>query len=214
MRVDQRGNVDRVGRFQLLCQHGAREIERGGQPRAVGARADLLAQFAAQDESRIALARDLAHQRFRRGELLRDERQRGSRCSAAGARRQRDLRRVGMVAGGAQGVLDGLGRVLDEADRPASSISHFVYATTLVTNLLVEGSDIPVGLITTKDGSLEDADVIEARIRGAAEYVPLERLALSPQCGFATFFEGNPLSWDQQRRKLELVAETARQTWR
>ena len=49
-----------------------------------------------------------------------------------------------------QGVLDGLGRVLDDANRPPSSISHFVYATTLVTNLLVEGSDIPVGLITTE----------------------------------------------------------------
>ncbi|MDP6787345.1 MAG: hydantoinase/oxoprolinase family protein [Rhodospirillales bacterium] len=49
-----------------------------------------------------------------------------------------------------QGVLDGLGRILEEADQPASSISHFVYATTLVTNLLVEGSDIPVGLITTE----------------------------------------------------------------
>ncbi len=49
-----------------------------------------------------------------------------------------------------QGVLDGLGRVLKDAERPASSISHFVYATTLVTNLLVEGSDIPVGLITTE----------------------------------------------------------------
>ena len=49
-----------------------------------------------------------------------------------------------------QGVLDGLGRVLEDSDRPATSISHFVYATTLVTNLLVEGSDIPVGMITTE----------------------------------------------------------------
>jgi len=49
-----------------------------------------------------------------------------------------------------RGVLDGLARVLDDAGRPASSISHFVYATTLVTNLLVEGSDIPVGLISTE----------------------------------------------------------------
>ena len=49
-----------------------------------------------------------------------------------------------------RGVLDGLARVLEDAGRPASSISHFVYATTLVTNLLVEGSDIPVGLITTE----------------------------------------------------------------
>ena len=41
----------------------------------------------------------------------------------------------------------------------------------------------------------------------------MENLAISPQCGFATFFESNPLSWEQQRRKLELVAETARRAW-
>jgi 5-methyltetrahydropteroyltriglutamate--homocysteine methyltransferase len=41
----------------------------------------------------------------------------------------------------------------------------------------------------------------------------MEHLALSPQCGFATFVAGNPQSWDEQRRKLELVAETARQMW-
>ena len=41
----------------------------------------------------------------------------------------------------------------------------------------------------------------------------MENLAISPQCGFATFFESNPLSWEQQRRKLELVVETARRPW-
>jgi 5-methyltetrahydropteroyltriglutamate--homocysteine methyltransferase len=41
----------------------------------------------------------------------------------------------------------------------------------------------------------------------------MENLALSPQCGFATFAAGNPLSWDEQRRKLELVVETARRAW-
>ena len=41
----------------------------------------------------------------------------------------------------------------------------------------------------------------------------MENLAISPQCGFATFFGSNPLSWEQQRRKLELVVETARRAW-
>ena len=52
------------------------------------------------------------------------------------------------------------------------------------------------------------------RIDEASKYVDLDRLALRPQCGFASTLVGNPLSWDDQQRKLELVAETARKVWR
>lgn len=70
-----------------------------------------------------------------------------------------------------------------------------------------------LGLITTKNGSLESRDAITTRLHAAAEHVPLERLALSTQCGFASTAEGNPITAEQQRRKLELVAEAARLVW-
>jgi 5-methyltetrahydropteroyltriglutamate--homocysteine methyltransferase len=60
---------------------------------------------------------------------------------------------------------------------------------------------------------LESSDELQRRIEEAARYLPLENLALSPQCGFASFAEGNLLTIDDQRRKLELVAETARRVW-
>ena len=75
------------------------------------------------------------------------------------------------------------------------------------------GRSVVLGLVTTKQGALESQDVLLRRIEEAAKYVPIENLALSPQCGFASVEQGNQLSWDQQRRKLELVAETARKVW-
>jgi len=72
---------------------------------------------------------------------------------------------------------------------------------------------VVLGLITTKTGPLESVEGLLRRIDEASEYFPMQNLAISPQCGFATFFEGNPLSWEEQRRKLELVAETARRAW-
>ena len=72
---------------------------------------------------------------------------------------------------------------------------------------------VVLGLITTKTGPPEEIDELLRRIEQASHYFPMENLSISPQCGFATFFEGNPLSWQQQRRKLELVVETARRAW-
>jgi 5-methyltetrahydropteroyltriglutamate--homocysteine methyltransferase len=72
---------------------------------------------------------------------------------------------------------------------------------------------IVLGLITTKAPELESKDEIKRRIEAAAKFVPLENLCLSPQCGFASTIEGNPLSEDTERRKLELVVETAREVW-
>ena len=70
-----------------------------------------------------------------------------------------------------------------------------------------------LGLITTKTGGLEDADAVEARIREAAALVPLERLALSPQCGFASVASGNPVTPEEQEAKLRLVGDVARRVW-
>ena len=72
---------------------------------------------------------------------------------------------------------------------------------------------VVLGLVTTKKPGLEPAAELERRIGEAARYVPKERLALSPQCGFASTWEGNRLTADDQRRKLDLVATTARQVW-
>ena len=75
------------------------------------------------------------------------------------------------------------------------------------------GKTVVLGLITTKEGRLEEQDTLLRRIEEASQYVPVENLAISPQCGFASGAEGNLLSWDDQRRKLELVVETSRRVW-
>lgn len=78
---------------------------------------------------------------------------------------------------------------------------------------LQKGKIAVLGLITTKTGQLESKDDIKRRIDDAARYAPLEQLALSPQCGFASTVEGNAISWDDQRRKLELVVQIADEVW-
>jgi methionine synthase II (cobalamin-independent) len=78
---------------------------------------------------------------------------------------------------------------------------------------LQKGKTAVLGLITTKVGQLEDRDALKRRIDEAARFAPLEQLALSPQCGFASSAEGNDISWDNQRRKMELVVSLAREVW-
>ena len=72
---------------------------------------------------------------------------------------------------------------------------------------------VVLGLITTKKPRLESAEEVLKRIQEATRYIPLERLALSPQCGFASTMEGNHLTRDDQRAKLELVARVVREVW-
>ncbi|MQG57383.1 MAG: cobalamin-independent methionine synthase II family protein [SAR202 cluster bacterium] len=76
-----------------------------------------------------------------------------------------------------------------------------------------DGKMIGLGLVSSKDPTLEDQDALLRRIDEAARYVPVERLSLSPQCGFASTEAGNLLTEDEQWRKLELVVETARKIW-
>ena len=72
---------------------------------------------------------------------------------------------------------------------------------------------IVLGLVTTKTPENESKDVIRRRIDEAAAYVPIDNLALSPQCGFASAARGNPVTLDDQRRKLELILEIAAEVW-
>ena len=72
---------------------------------------------------------------------------------------------------------------------------------------------VVLGLVSTKEPALEKPDDLLRRIEEASRYVPVERLALSPQCGFASTAKGNMLSDDDQRRKLELVVQTAQRVW-
>jgi 5-methyltetrahydropteroyltriglutamate--homocysteine methyltransferase len=78
---------------------------------------------------------------------------------------------------------------------------------------LPKGKVAVLGLVSTKVPEMESIDALKRRIDEAAKVVPLEQLALSPQCGFASDVVGNLISADDQRRKLEIVVETARQIW-
>jgi 5-methyltetrahydropteroyltriglutamate--homocysteine methyltransferase len=72
---------------------------------------------------------------------------------------------------------------------------------------------VVLGLVSTKLAEMETVDQLLRRIDEASRYLPLDQLALSPQCGFASVLEGNLLTEDQQWRKMELVANTARKAW-
>ena len=72
---------------------------------------------------------------------------------------------------------------------------------------------VVLGLISSKKPQLENADDVARRIEEAARYFPLENLALSPQCGFASTMEGNLLTEEEQWAKLSLVADVARRVW-
>jgi len=72
---------------------------------------------------------------------------------------------------------------------------------------------VVLGLVSTKVARLEPVDELRRRVDAAARYVPLERLAISPQCGFASDVVGNLIDEEDQRRKLERVVEAARKIW-
>ena len=73
---------------------------------------------------------------------------------------------------------------------------------------------VVLGLVTTKSPVLEDKEAVIARIREAEKYVPLDRLYLSPQCGFASCEIGNKLTEEEQWAKLKLVKEIAEEVWK
>ncbi|MGB3441575.1 MAG: 5-methyltetrahydropteroyltriglutamate--homocysteine S-methyltransferase [Actinophytocola sp.] len=75
------------------------------------------------------------------------------------------------------------------------------------------GKNVVLGLVTTKRGALESKDDLKRRIDEAAQYVPLDQLCLSPQCGFSSTVDGNALTYDEQVAKLALIVETAAEVW-
>src|SRR2546426_1092235 len=87
--------------------------------------------------------------------------------------------------------------------------------TTLFRSLRAVPDDriVVLGLVTTKKARLETVEELGERIEAAAKIVPRERLALSPQCGFASTLEGNRIAPEAQQKKLHVVAATARAVW-
>jgi len=113
---------------------------------------------------------------------------------------------------------------------PYDTVADYVFANENVDALFLEYDDersggfaplakvsenkkVVLGLITTKSPILEDKEKVIARIHEAAKYVPLDRLCLSPQCGFASCEIGNKLTEDEQWAKLKLVKEIAEKVW-
>ncbi len=75
------------------------------------------------------------------------------------------------------------------------------------------GAQVVLGLVTSKNGELEDKETIKARIKEASQYVPLEQLSLSPQCGFASTHHGNKLTEEQQWNKLKYIVDLSEEVW-
>ena len=113
---------------------------------------------------------------------------------------------------------------------PYDGIAEYVFARENVNALYLEFDDarsgsfdclkevspdkkVVIGLVTTKSPQLEDKDAVIARIHEAAQYIPLDRLYLSPQCGFASCEIGNKLTEEEQWKKLALVKEIAEEVW-
>ena len=76
-----------------------------------------------------------------------------------------------------------------------------------------KGKKLVLGLVSSKVPQLESKDVLKKRIEQAAKYVPLENLCLSPQCGFSSTHHGNNLTVEQEKAKLKLCIDTAREVW-
>ena len=114
---------------------------------------------------------------------------------------------------------------------PYDEVAEYVFAKENVDALFLEYDDersggfeplkhvsenkkVVLGLITSKRPQLEDKEKIIARIHEAAKYVPLDRLCLSPQCGFASCEIGNVITEEEQWAKLKLVKEIADEVWK
>ncbi|MFJ7977142.1 5-methyltetrahydropteroyltriglutamate--homocysteine S-methyltransferase [Peribacillus sp. NPDC096379] len=76
-----------------------------------------------------------------------------------------------------------------------------------------DGAQVVLGIVTSKNGEVEDKEAIIARIKEAAQYVPHEQLCLSPQCGFASTHHGNKLTEEQQWEKLKFIVDVSKEVW-
>ncbi|MBV9121034.1 MAG: methionine synthase [Chloroflexi bacterium] len=137
---------------------------------------------------------------------------------------------------GVQGAVTGLHlcrgnyKSMWTGDRPYEEFAEIVFSQSRCDRLLLEyddyrsgdfaalrfvpsGVDVVLGLLTTKRSEVEQKSDVLARVDDAARHLPLDRLALSPQCGFATIDEGNKISREAERAKLAMVVEMAREVW-
>ncbi len=76
-----------------------------------------------------------------------------------------------------------------------------------------KGKQVILGIVTTKRAELEDKDMLKRRIEEASQYVDIDQLGISGQCGFSSTEEGNDLTIDEQKAKLELIVEVADEVW-
>lgn len=98
------------------------------------------------------------------------------------------------------------GRFLLEYDSPRSG-------SFAPLRFMPKGKVAVLGLVSTKVPEMESVDALKRRVDEAAKHIPLDQIAISPQCGFASDVVGNMITVDDQKRKLEIVVETARQIW-
>ena len=170
---------------------------------------------------------------------LEDESSKQGRCDEFTDKREHDVDLDNAVFAGISGITRALhvcrgnnagGRWVANGGYEAVADALFPYLTNIDTLLLeydtpragdfhplrhvLPQHTVVLVLLTTKSPALEDASAVEARLREASQYVPLERLALSPQCGFASVAAGNPLTPADQEAKLRLVSQIARRVWR
>lgn len=115
------------------------------------------------------------------------------------------FRRVRLRRRGLVGELDVDGFFLEYDDERSGTFEPLRFVPP--------GKRVVLGLVTTKRGELEDPDHLKRRIEAASRYVPLEQLCLSPQYGLSSTVEGNALTHDEQRAKLELIVEVAADVW-
>jgi len=114
--------------------------------------------------------------------------------------------------GGYDAIADKMFGTLD-VDRFLLEYDDSRSGTFAPLRFIPKGKTVVLGLVSSKLSQMEDTHVLEKRIKEAAEYVPMECLALSPQCGFASTAEGNLITEETQWAKLKLVVDTARRVW-
>jgi 5-methyltetrahydropteroyltriglutamate--homocysteine methyltransferase len=114
--------------------------------------------------------------------------------------------------GGYDAIADKMFSTLD-VDRFLLEYDDERSGTFAPLRFIPKGKAVVLGLVSSKLPTMEDAGALVKRIEEAAKYVPMENLALSPQCGFASTAEGNLITEDRQWAKLKLVVDTARRVW-
>jgi 5-methyltetrahydropteroyltriglutamate--homocysteine methyltransferase len=126
-----------------------------------------------------------------------------------------------MCRGNFKGHYLGAGGYESVAERffTAARVNHFLLeydsarAGDFAPLRFVKDKGVVLGLVSSKTPALEPIEDLKRRTHEAARYVDLDRLALSPQCGFASTVAGNPLTEADERAKLKLVADAAREIW-